>query len=135
MVAPLYTLVLALTLSQPQVTPDGPRCMPATYADLQEVMAQEPTVCIVVFATWCAPCRQHLLEADTKAIIVGAFDDDDHINGAVLGLGLGQRCWLDRGITRALGIKSVPASRCFTRRPTPPQTFSDPEATSGVRWR
>ena len=126
MVAPLYALLWALTFSQPQVTLDGPRCIPATYADLQEVMAEEPTVCIVVFATWCAPCRQHLLEADAKAIIVGAFDDDGHINDAVRSLGLGQRCWLDRGITRALRMKSVPSSRCFTRRPVPPQTFSDP---------
>ncbi len=119
-------LVWAMMLAPPQVSPNGPPCVPATYADLQRAIAEEPTVCIVVFATWCAPCRQHLLEADAKAIILGAFDDDDHINGAVSGLGLGQRCWLDRGITQALRIKSVPASRCFTRRPVHPQTFSDP---------
>ena len=126
MVGPLYALVCALMLTHPQMPLDGPPCTPATYADLQRVIAEEPTVCIVVFATWCAPCRQHVLEADAKAIIVGAFDDDDHINDAVVSLGLGQRCWLDRGITRALGIKSVPASRCFTRRSVSPQTFADP---------
>lgn len=73
---------------------------------------------VVFFASWCAACKEPLAAAkEPGTIVVGAFDTAERIDAVATALGLEGRCYRDDGLTKALGVTGLPATRLWPKPP------------------
>ena len=98
-----YALTLVLAVSSAS---NG--CQVATFADLMEQLQRGGKTDIVVFATWCGPCREHVRRAGPHTLLVGAFDDPARLSRAVQQLNPGAACFMGEALVRQLRINRVP---------------------------
>jgi hypothetical protein len=85
-------------------------CPPLDHNALTAKLAAGGPTPVVFFATWCAPCGEHLrrgLPAD--AWILGVFDERERVERALARLGLARRCAMADDTAVRLGLRHLPA--------------------------
>lgn len=86
-------------------------CATLGPANVQAALGGRPKTEVVFFASWCAECREHLEKAKApNAIVVATFDEKDAAEKVVAKLGVKAPCFVDDGLAKELGVKSVPAT-------------------------
>lgn len=114
----MKSLVFALlfSFSVPAFADEGkcPKLSPKMLDELTENRGGKLKV--IFFASWCSACKDHLLaKTDGPTILVGVFDKRERLEEVVQSLKLKTECYTDDGVADALGIKSLPAERVYTR--------------------
>jgi len=105
-VAALSTLVLALGKAQ-AAAPSCPRLAPKDLPAL--AAAHGGQLELVFFASWCTACKPHLTARHNgHTVLVGSFDKAERLEQVIHVLKPDAPCYLDNGITTALGVASLP---------------------------
>ncbi len=92
-------------------------CPPATLASLKLELTQKPARELDFFASWCASCKQKLIDAPEGTLFIASFDESEAIETVVKSLrgDKGLRCLWDKDheIVHHYGVKSLPARRAL----------------------
>lgn len=103
-------IILAIAvLIQAVVATAGEICPPLNYDELMRNLKDKSETHLVFFASWCSGCKEHLVHATPKkSILIATFDEPASAEKVVNKLGLSSPCYLDRGISDRLNVKSLP---------------------------
>ncbi|HET6345497.1 MAG TPA: hypothetical protein VFH51_11240 [Myxococcota bacterium] len=90
--------------------PPATPCPPLDHASLTARLGAEGPTTVVFFATWCAPCGEHLRRGlPAGAWILGVFDERERVERALGRLGIARRCAMADDTATRLGLKHLPA--------------------------
>jgi len=98
---------LALMLGSVPAAAQCPRLAPKDLPAL--ATARGGQLELVFFASWCTACKAHLTAHHSgHTVLIGSFDKAERLEQVIRVLKPNAPCYLDDGITAALGIASLP---------------------------
>jgi hypothetical protein len=101
-------IVLALALVS---APGAARCPEIDHDALTALMPAQAVTPVVFFATWCAPCREHLLrDLPADAWVLGVFDERERVEQALTQLKIDRPCYMATDTAARLRLRHLPAA-------------------------
>ena len=104
----------ALLLLSPLVQA-GAVCTPADAGTLRLALKDKAETELIFFASWCASCKKHLIEARSSDVLIAVFDEQAAAEKVVTQFAPlpSRRCYWDSDgtIATAYEVKGLPAQR------------------------
>lgn len=85
-------------------------CPEATFEQVKSALSGAGDVELVFFASWCASCKDHLLESHGKNVVfIAAFDEQKRAEKVLDSFQVTGRCFTVDNTADALSVRALPA--------------------------
>ncbi len=92
----------------------GLSCPPVTFEQLKLELKDKGDMNVIFFASWCVSCKPQLTRSHTdNTVFVVAFDEQERGEKTLNSFSVKQRCFTSDDTAKALGVRSLPATKSF----------------------
>ena len=90
-------------------------CLPVSHVEFETQVSKLSASKLVFFASWCPPCKEHLLAyKDKDVILIASFDVKENADSALKALSMqDKKCFFDQKseVAKAYQVLETPAVR------------------------
>ena len=106
----IMTLILLSMTQSARAAPLS--CPTVTFEQLKAELKDRGDINIIFFASWCVGCKPHLTRShEDNTVFVVAFDEQERAEKTLSSFSVKQRCFTSDDTAKALGVRSLPATK------------------------